>query len=289
MSSSHLHDGLADGPRDRPHEAPSRSSTEPTKRNSAEERFAALEILGVNVHVVQAESIRPLIRDCIADGDKKLILNVNSNCLNLAYEHTWLRDFLNSVDLVFCDGVGVMMAARILGKRLPERIPFTDWDWGLGSESEHRGYSLFLLGARAGVAERAAERLTATYPQLRIAGTHHGYFDHDKDSEENRELVRAISAARPNMLIVCLGMPLQERWLMENWDEIDANVAMVGGAALDYMAGDVPRPPLWMRQHSLEWLGRMLIEPRRLWRRYLVGNSLFLMRVFRQRLFGRGS
>lgn len=242
-----------------------------------------VNLLGVNVHLLQSQTIRPLIRDFISAGEKRLVLNVNCNCLNLAYENPWLRDFLNSADLVFCDGVGVLIGARILGQRIPERIPFTDWDWGLGRESERGGYSLFLLGARPGVAERAAARLREAHPDLVIAGVQHGYFDKARDSAENQAVVRAINSARPNMLIVCFGMPLQERWLMENWSSIDANVAMVGGAALDYMAGDLRRPPVWMRRHSMEWLGRVMIEPRRLWRRYLLGNGLFLMRVLKQR------
>ena len=247
-----------------------------------------LKILGVNVHFLNARTIRPLIHEYIRKDQKRLVLNVNCHCLNLAYKRSWLRGFLNSADLVFCDGAGVLLGARILGERLPERIPFTDWDWGLGEESEEHGYSLFLLGARPGIAERAAARLKASSPHVKIAGTHHGYFDKEPGSEENQEVIRRINAVKPNMLIVCFGMPLQEQWLMENWKDVDANVFMVGGAALDYLAGEVPRPPVWMRKHSLEWLGRLAIEPRRLWRRYLLGNSLFVLRVLKQRLVSSG-
>ncbi len=243
-----------------------------------------LEILGVNVHLLQGRTIRPLVREYISRNEKRLVLNVNCHCLNLAYERPWLRSFLNSADLVFCDGVGVLLGARLLGERLPERIPFTDWDWGLGEESDKLGYSLFLLGARPGVAECAAVRLREAHPQLKIAGTHHGYVDKRVDSAENRAVIQKINSVQPNVLIVCFGMPLQEQWLMENWRNIEANVAMVGGAALDYIAGEVRRPPLWMRKHSLEWLGRVLIEPRRLWRRYLLGNGQFIARVLQQRM-----
>lgn len=243
-----------------------------------------LRILGVNVHLLQGHTIRPLIREYISRGEKRLVLNVNCHCLNLAYERAWLREFLNSADLVFCDGVGVLLGARLLGERLPERIPFTDWDWGLGEASEESGYSLFLLGARPGVAERAAARLREAHPQLKIAGTHHGYFDKARNSAENRAVIQRVNSVRPNVLIVCFGMPLQEQWLMENWADLQANVTMVGGAALDYIAGEVRRPPLWMRRCSLEWLGRVVIEPRRLWRRYLIGNGQFLARVLMQRM-----
>jgi len=243
-----------------------------------------IEILGVSVHLLEAREVRSAIEGFVTRGEKRLVLNVNCHGLNLAYRLPWMRTFLNSADLVFCDGVGVMVGARLLGHRIPERIAFTDWDWQLGSQAEEHGYSLFLLGARPGVAERAAARLEEAHPHLRVLGTHHGYFDRRRETRDNEDVIRRINGLRPDILVVCFGMPLQERWLFENWDRIDARVAMVGGAFLDYVSGDVRRPPLWMRRHSLEWLGRLLIDPRRLWRRYLVGNSLFLLRVLRQRL-----
>ena len=245
----------------------------------------SIDILGVQVHALDQETMRTAVHDVIERGGKSLVLNVNCQCINLAYTRPWLRDFLNSADLVFCDGVGVLIGARLLGHRLPERIAFTDWDWGMGSQSQQQGHSVFLLGARPGVGERAAERMRASYPHLRIAGTHHGYFDKTRGCAENEAVVAEISAARPDILIVCFGMPLQEQWLKENWAAIDAHVALCGGAFLDYVAGDLRRPPGWMSKVSLEWLGRLLIEPRRLWRRYVIGNPIFLLRVLRQRLW----
>ena len=125
--------------------------------------------------------------------------------------------------------------------------------------------------------------ICARYPGLRIAGTYHGYFDKTPGSPENEAVLQRINAARPNILILGFGMPLQERWLLENWERVDANLALTGGAVFDYLSGELRRPPRWMTEHGLEWLGRMLIEPRRLWRRYVVGNPLFLWRVLLQR------
>jgi len=119
---------------------------------------------------------------------------------------------------------------------------------------------------------------------LRIVGTYHGYFDKTPGSPGNEAVIQAINAVKPNILIVGFGMPLQERWLMENWDRVEASVALTGGAVFDYVSGDLRRPPCWMTSHGLEWLGRLLIEPRRLWQRYLIGNPLFLWRVLKQRL-----
>jgi N-acetylglucosaminyldiphosphoundecaprenol N-acetyl-beta-D-mannosaminyltransferase len=191
---------------------------------------------------------------------------------------------LNSAEIVFCDGAGVVLGARILGNHIPQRITYADWTWQLAEFAEPRGFTLFFLGARPGVADKAAANLKARYPDLRIVGTHHGYFDKTPGSAENEAVIEQINTVRPNILIVGFGMPLQERWLMENWDRIDANVALTGGAVFDYVSGELQRAPRWMTDNGLEWLGRLLIEPRRLWRRYLIGNPLFLWRVLKQRL-----
>jgi N-acetylglucosaminyldiphosphoundecaprenol N-acetyl-beta-D-mannosaminyltransferase len=105
---------------------------------------------------------------------------------------------------------------------------------------------------------------------------------------ENESVIAIINRLRPNILIVGFGMPLQERWLMENWDRIHANIGLTGGAVFDYISGNVPRAPRWMTDHGFEWLGRLLVEPSRLWRRYLIGNPLFIWRIMKQRFTNRG-
>ena len=191
---------------------------------------------------------------------------------------------LNAAEVVFCDGDGVRLGARWLGHRLPTRITYADWLWELARFAEPRGYSFFFLGARPDVADRAAARLQAQFPSLRIVGTHHGFFDKSIDGEENRAVLRQINEAQPNILVLGFGMPLQERWLLENWDRVEANIVLTGGAVFDYVSGELARAPRWMTDHGLEWLGRLLIEPKRLWKRYLVGNPVFLYRVLQQRL-----
>jgi N-acetylglucosaminyldiphosphoundecaprenol N-acetyl-beta-D-mannosaminyltransferase len=232
------------------------------------------------------EQLLTQIQNCITTASHACIPHVNVHGLNLAYKYRWLRDFLNQADLVFCDGAGVMLAARILGSRIPQRITYADWMWQLAEFATPRGWSFFFLGGQPGVAQQAADRLQARYPGLRIAGSYHGYFDKTPGSAENEAVIRAINIAKPDLLIVGFGMPLQEHWLMENWNRVAAHVALTGGAVFDYVSGEVRRAPSWMTDHGLEWLGRLVIEPRRLWRRYLIGNPLFLWRVIQQR-YGR--
>jgi N-acetylglucosaminyldiphosphoundecaprenol N-acetyl-beta-D-mannosaminyltransferase len=238
----------------------------------------------VRVSPVTVSELHALIGTYVQRRQKALILNANAHCLNLAYERQWLRRFLNNAEIVFCDGAGVILAARILGFRIPERITYAEWIWPLAGFAAPRGITFFFLGARPGVAVKAAARLRERYPALRVIGTHHGFFDKEPNSLENVGVVQRINALRPNILVVGFGMPRQERWLMENWPDIEANIALTGGGVFDYVSGELKRAPLWMTEHGLEWLGRLVIEPRRLWMRYLIGNPLFLLRVLRQRL-----
>jgi N-acetylglucosaminyldiphosphoundecaprenol N-acetyl-beta-D-mannosaminyltransferase len=244
---------------------------------------ASIDILGVRVNPLTVDELHTAINSYIRSKAHALILHVNVHCLNLSCESSWLREFLNQSDLVFCDGAGIQMAARVFGRSLPMRITYADWMWQLAELCAQEGHTLFLLGARPGIAKIAASRLQFLYPELRIVGTHHGYFDKTPDSTENEAVIEQINAVKPHILLVGLGMPVQERWLMENWERIDANVALTGGAVFDYISGELRRAPRWMTDHGLEWLGRLLIEPRRLWRRYVVGNPLFLWRVLKQR------
>lgn len=251
------------------------------------QRFAqvpAVHVLGVRVHALTPEDMHRLFAETIDAGEKALVLNVNVHCMNLAYERPWLVDILNAADLVYCDGDGVVLGARLLGQRLPTRITLADWLWELSAFACERGYSLFFLGGREGVARVAAERLRQRYPDLKVAGTHHGYFDKTSGSDENEAVLALIREMQPNITIVGFGMPIQEQWLHENWPRLATNVAISGGAIFDFISGELKRAPGWMNDNGLEWLGRLLVEPGRLWRRYVVGNPLFLTRVAKARL-----
>jgi N-acetylglucosaminyldiphosphoundecaprenol N-acetyl-beta-D-mannosaminyltransferase len=242
-----------------------------------------VSLLGVEVDALRLDQVLAAIEETVGARRRAIVAYANVHAINLAQELPWFRTFLNRCDIVFCDGFGVKWGARLLGARIPERFTPPDWLGRLAETASRRGWGVFLLGARPGVAERAAARLRERFPALRIVGAHHGYFDKAPDSQENAAVIGAIAAARPDLLIVGFGMPAQERWLLENWDRLDTSVALTVGAALDFVAGEVRRAARWMTDHGLEWLGRLLIEPRRLWRRYLVGNPLFLYRVLRQR------
>jgi N-acetylglucosaminyldiphosphoundecaprenol N-acetyl-beta-D-mannosaminyltransferase len=222
-----------------------------------------IEILGVGVDRISADELRAQILRMVRVGERGLVLHVNAHCFNLIHDHPWMRDLFNGASIVFCDGVGVVLAAKILGRP--------------------SGLSLFFLGAQPGVAQKAADQLKERSPGLKIAGVHHGYFDHALGSPENETVIQQINAANPDVLVVGFGMPLQEWWLKENWNRVNASVAITLGAIFDYVSGELRRGPRFLTDKGFEWLARLFIEPRRLWRRYVLGNPLFLARVLKQR------
>jgi len=238
-------------------------------------------LLGVRFAIHDSDDLLLLIETSIAH--KSLILSGNAHAFNLAYSAPWLRQLLSSAAAIRIDGAGVGLGLCLLGYPCPPRATWADFAWQLAAYAEPRGFTFFFLGGRPGIAEKAAARLIERHPNLQIVGTHHGYFDKTPGSPENEAVVQAINAVKPNILIVGFGMPIQERWLMENWERIDANVALTGGAVFDYVSGELRRGPRWMTDHGLEWLARLIIEPRRLWKRYLIGNPLFMWRVLKQR------
>jgi N-acetylglucosaminyldiphosphoundecaprenol N-acetyl-beta-D-mannosaminyltransferase len=248
-----------------------------------QKRMQRIDILGVRVDALRLDQMLEKIESAIDSGERLLIAHVNITCLNMAFELAWLRQFLNNTDLVYCDGMGVMLGARALGHTLPERLTLADWMPKLAGLAEARCFSIYLLGNPPGVAERAAVNLRAAFPNLIIAGAQHGYFEKQPHNPENEAVISEINRQQPNILLVGFGMPAQEKWLLENWSRLHVNVAITCGALFEYLAGDLRRGPRWMTGNYLEWLARLLISPRRYAVRYARDIPLFGMRVLQQR------
>ncbi len=241
-------------------------------------------VFGVKIKVLSSQAALEEIQELLAKGDAHSLFFVNAHTLNLAYEDPEYRDVLNSAELVLNDGIGVDIAARLFGVRFPENLVGTDFIPKLCTLAQDLSLSLYLLGSRPGVAEMAATRLQASFPGLEMVGTHHGYFG----QEEVYRVIRAIQQASPDILLVGFGNPLQEKWIVRHQGELGVPLCVGVGAFIDFAAGRVRRAPHWARRARMEWLLRLILEPRRLWRRYVLGNLKFLWRVFRARLFPTG-
>lgn len=255
---------------------------DPMLNPKATESYPWIKILGVRIDIISLPSLLGEILRAIELRQKSIVSYVNVHALNLSCQDPWFKNFINHSTLVFCDGFGVVLAARLLGLKIPYRYTPPDWFPLLAERCSSQNYSIFLLGGQHGVADKVVEKYSQRFP-LSLCGAHHGYFDHRHGSPENEAVIRKINQSAPQILLVGFGMPAQERWIQENIDHLDVNVILPVGALFDYLAGTVARAPAWMTDHGFEWLGRLVIEPRRLWNRYLIGNPIFFLRVLLQR------
>ena len=234
-----------------------------------------MRVLGVGIDPLDRAAMLDAADALVDARGKAIVVYANVHVLNVAAGDAGLRDFLNAADLCYCDGEGVRLGARLLGEVLPERMTGADWIHDLAAHCAGRR-RIYWVGGAAGVVERAADLLREAHPGLVIAGEH-GYGD-DDDARITR-----INANEPDIVLVGMGTPVQERWVAEHRARIDAPVVWVVGATADFVSGHVSRGPAWLHQRQ-EWLARLLVDPRRLWRRYLFGNAVFLARVARERL-----
>jgi N-acetylglucosaminyldiphosphoundecaprenol N-acetyl-beta-D-mannosaminyltransferase len=229
----------------------------------------ACELLGCKIHAIPALDLVSLIQESVESGAAGIIANHNLHSLYLYHHDQKLRRFYAKANWIHVDGMGVVLLARTLGIPLAPstRITYVDLLPLILRRAQEQYWKIFYLGSKPGVAEKGFARLKQRFPRLRVA-TAHGYFE--STEEAKRELLNQIRAFAPNVLMVGMGMPLQEHWIAENYDKLGNAVILPCGAAIDYFAGAIPTPPRWAGRLGLEWLFRLRAEPTRLWKRYLV-------------------
>ncbi|MBK1699964.1 WecB/TagA/CpsF family glycosyltransferase [Thiococcus pfennigii] len=241
-----------------------------------------LEIFGVSIVNTTMPEAVDWIAARAAPGETAsrpaLVAFVNPDCLNIAYVDADYRRILLAADCVLPDGIGIHLGCRMLGVALVANVNGTDLFPRLCERAAEDGLGLFLLGARPGIAAAAAAAMQARYPRLRIAGVEHGYFDPANEAA----VIARINASGAAILLVAFGAPRQEKWLARHRDRLAPPVRLGVGGLFDFYSGRIARAPLWMREIGLEWVWRLLQEPGRMWRRYVIGNPLFLYRVWRQ-------
>ena len=236
-----------------------------------------IEILGIPVAAGTTIEALAEIERLYEASAPALIAYVNAHTLNLAYKDDAYRRVLEGAGLVLNDGTGVAIAARLNGQRFPANLNGSDFNPAIVELAAQHGWPVFFLGARPGVADRAVELLKARLPILQVAGSRDGFFT-DED-----EVVAQIKASGAELLMVAMGNPAQEMFLARRLSETGAKLGVGVGAFFDFTAGVVPRAPAWMNKAGIEWLWRLAQEPRRMWRRYVVGNPVFLGRVLKER------
>jgi len=238
-------------------------------------------LLGLKISNINVSSLHNYFDVSIAQNIKIRVGNLNINAANIGYENKWYKDYVNTCDIVFCDGKGIQLGLFFCNKKIPPQITYHTWIWNLAKHCNKNGYKLFLLGSKEGIAEKAMYKLLTKYPSLKVQ-CYHGYFD--KSSKDNNRVIQKINDFNSHILIVGFGMPLQERWIMDNIDKINANIFLNGGAYLDWLSGIKKQAPRWVTKYGLEWFYRLIKEPKRLFKRYVIGNPKFLIRVIKEQL-----
>jgi len=236
-----------------------------------------VEILGVKVTNINEIILNQEINKICQNAGKEIITNVNINAMNLAHSNVWFKDFLNDAYINFCDGDGVRLGAKILGHKIYNKITYNRWIWNLAEYSQAEGLSWFLIGSEDRVINKAFQILKIKYPKLRIEGYRNGYFN---DEFEIGEISKILKKVKPNILVLGMGMPIQEKFLAKYYPQLTFNVALTGGAVFDYVSGEAKMTPDIYYRLKLEWFYRFLNEPRRLFIRYFLGNPMFIFRIF---------
>ncbi|MGJ3252990.1 MAG: WecB/TagA/CpsF family glycosyltransferase [Elainellaceae cyanobacterium] len=250
------------------------------------QRFDEITLLKTRFHKVTVHDLISSIVNAAKTDERSIIGNVNIRAANFAYELPWYRNFINNSDLVFCDGFGVLLGAKLMNYSMQSchRMTCPDFIEDLARACEKADVSVFLLAGKPGITDKSIQKLRAIAPNLNIDG-HHGYFE--KSGAENDAIIEKINRFNPDVLYVGFGMPAQEKWIWDNFNHIQTRVFLPLGACLDFYTGEVYRGPQWLTDRGLEWLSRLFTEPQRLWSRYLVGNPLFFYRVIQEKLFQR--
>jgi N-acetylglucosaminyldiphosphoundecaprenol N-acetyl-beta-D-mannosaminyltransferase len=235
-------------------------------------------LLNVQVDAVTISEINHIIEQIVDSGRKEIIANHNLNSVYLCKKDVKLKAFWHASYLTHIDGMPLIWWGKLLGYPLERkhRITYLDWVEPLFETINKNKWRVYYLGGKPGVAERAASVLSKSYKSISFK-THSGYFD----SDENKLIIDSINDFSPNILMVGMGMPRQEKWILDNYKKIDANVILNSGACFDYIAGVQKAPPRFLGKLGLEWFYRLVKDPKRLYRRYLVEPISLLPLLFK--------
>jgi N-acetylglucosaminyldiphosphoundecaprenol N-acetyl-beta-D-mannosaminyltransferase len=242
-----------------------------------------ISILGITIHNLTMTDALEWIMGRTKGSEPGQISFLNADCANLSYRDPDYKTVLNDSELVLADGIGLKLAGKLLRREIRQNVNGTDMFPRLCETLAGTGAGIYLLGARPGVAAKVAEWITERYPTAVVSGFRDGYFS----EAEEPAVIEQIAKSGAAVLLVAFGAPRQDKWVRRHLHETGVKVAMGVGGLFDFYSGRIPRAPQWMREIGMEWFYRFMQEPRRMWRRYFVGNAVFLWRVMRARRGGK--
>lgn len=229
-----------------------------------------------NVDFKGAIDLVDALMELPTQGKGRYIVTPNVDHIVKLQHDKKFRAIYDGAAAIFADGMPLVWASRLLGKPLKERVAGSDLFPAICKLSACKGYTLFFLGGLPGVADAAKIILNTRYSGLKVVGTYSPPFGFEKDDIENEKIIDLINDKKPDILFIGLGAPKQEKWIAHHIDSLNIKVALCTGAAFDFVAGTVKRAPMWMQKSGSEWLYRLVSEPKRMWKRYLVDDAAFL-------------
>lgn len=247
--------------------------------NTATERP---KLLGIHCDVTSKEGVLKFIADNAGKNKQLIINNVNIHAFNLAYNDKEFHDTIEAADLVFVDGVGVVWGAKIKGIEVGKRITPADLVDDLMELCADNNWPIFLLGDTDDVLQDFVEKAAIEHPNTVFAGRHHGFFE--KEGAENDAVIELVNNSSAEVVLTFMSMPLQEKWVARNKHKLKSATYFAAGGLARIYTGHIARAPRWMTDNGMEWLYRLAVQRRTVWRRYVIGNPLFLGRVLLEKL-----
>ena len=227
-------------------------------------------LLNTYVNNVTMEQVIGQIERFIETGKKSYVVAVNVDVIMKIEKDSHLKEITDKADLTLVDGKPLVWISKWIKSPVREKISGSDMIPVLCERAAEKGYSIFIIGGKEGIAEQAKKNLERKFPQIKIVGTYAPPLGFENDKKELDKINELITEKTPDILIACLGCPKQEKWIYENYQKYGAKVSVCAGATVDFLAGNVKRAPGWMSEHGLEWLYRFFQEPKRLFKRYFV-------------------
>lgn len=251
----------------------------PVKQERILGKNKRITILNTVIDVLTVRETIDLVDEYVRQKEPLHLMGVNADKINELNENERLKQIVNSCGIINADGASVIKASRYLGIPLPERVAGIDLMQSLIKLSEKKGYSVYLLGAKQEIVEKTAKVIKEQYPKLKLLGIHNGYFKESDWPEISRELKKL----KPDFVFVGITSPMKEYLIEFLQDDGNDSVFMGVGGSFDVISGSIPRAPKWMQNSGLEWLFRVIQEPHRLFKRYFVGNWIFIKAVAKEK------
>lgn len=233
-------------------------------------------------NVSMAETIHEIC-SLIEQKKKSYVVAINVDVVMKMEQDQYLKKITDEANLTLVDGKPLIWISKWHRRPVKAKISGSDLVPELCAVAAKKGYSIFIIGGKEGIAEKAKRKLEEKHSKIKIVGTYSPPFGFEKNDEELAKINEMISAAHPDLVIACFGCPKQEKWIYENYHTYDGIVSVCAGATVDFLAGNVNRAPTWMSEHGLEWLYRFIQEPKRLFKRYFIDDVKILSLVWKYR------